>query len=84
MSLGVLICKVELPRLPSGSCDEPSGGKGGEMGLMGGKFPPCLFWHLFLLDPKTLLFKKKKLIYLFMRDTQKGRDTGRGRSGPPA
>lgn len=39
----------------SGSCDKHSGGKGGEMGPMGGKLPPHLSQLMFLLDPKTLL-----------------------------
>ena len=29
---------------------------------------------------KAFFFLKKDFIYLFMRDTQRGRDTGRGRS----
>ena len=38
----------------------------------------CLFLSVFFL-----IYLKKYFIYLFMRDTQRGRDTGRGRSRPP-
>ena len=40
----------------------------------------CIIIHLFLF---IYLFCFKDFIYLFMRDTERGRDTGRGRSRPP-
>ena len=43
-------------------------------------FTPSLSNKIFIFVKK----KKKKFIYLLMRDTEKGRDTGRGRSRLPA